>query len=101
MPKITIVGAGGYVFPVRLSVDILSFPALQDSTLCLYDVHAEALARTQGLIQDLVSRLKLPTRVEGTTDREKALAGADFVIIAFQVGGVEAYRFDVEIPRKY
>ena len=42
-----------------------------------------------------------PTRVEETTDRRAALDGADIVIITFQVGGVESYRHDVEIPRKY
>ena len=35
MRKITIIGAGGYVFPIRLSVDILSLPELQDSILYL------------------------------------------------------------------
>ena len=30
--KIAIVGAGGYVFPLRLVGDLLSFPALRDST---------------------------------------------------------------------
>src|SRR5204863_7599146 len=30
-----------------------------------------------------------------------ALAGADFVITVFQVGGLEAYAIDVEIPREY
>jgi alpha-galactosidase len=29
------------------------------------------------------------------------LKGADFVITVFQVGGVEAYGFDIEIPREY
>src|SRR2546423_1323706 len=101
MAKITIVGAGGYVFPIRLSVDILSFKELQDCTLHLYDINPESLARTQKLVEGLVRLHKLPTRIESGTDRQKALDGADYVIIAFQVGGVEAYKFDVEIPRKY
>jgi alpha-galactosidase len=101
MPKITIIGAGGYVFPVRLCVDILSFPELRDSTLHLYDINPQSLARTHGLIQGLVKRLQYPTVVESGTDRKRALAGADFVIVAFQVGGVNAYRHDVEIPRRY
>jgi alpha-galactosidase len=101
MRKITIVGAGGYVFPIRLTVDILSFPELQDSLLYLYDIDAERLARTRRLIDGIVERNSLPTRVEAGLDRREALREADYVIVAFQVGGVEAYRWDVEIPRQY
>ena len=35
------------------------------------------------------------------TELREALRGADVVITVFQVGGVEAYAFDVEIPREY
>ncbi|HEV2109314.1 MAG TPA: alpha-galactosidase, partial [Thermomicrobiales bacterium] len=39
--------------------------------------------------------------VEATTDRRRALDGADVVIVTFQVGGLDAFKLDVEIPRKY
>ena len=100
-PKITIVGAGGYVFPIRLAVDVLSFPELQDAHLALYDVHAGRLATTGKRVQTVIEKNKLPAHVTMTTDRREALSGADYVIIAFQVGGVEAYAHDVQIPRKY
>lgn len=45
-PKITIIGAGGFVFPFRLIGDILSFPALQGSTLALMDLDADRVHRT-------------------------------------------------------
>jgi alpha-galactosidase len=96
-PKIVIVGAGGYVFPLRLSVDILSFPELQATQLVLYDIQAESLKRVKRIVGDN----KLPAKVTMTTNRRAALKGADYVIVAFQVGGVAAYKFDVEIPRKY
>ena len=44
-PRIVIVGAGGWVFPVELTRDILSFPALSGCTLVLYDIDAEAAER--------------------------------------------------------
>jgi alpha-galactosidase len=100
-PKIVIVGAGGYVFPLRLAVDILSFPELQAARLTLYDLHEGRLVRTGERVKRVVANNKLPAKVEMTTNRKKALKGADYVIVAFQVGGVEAYAHDVEIPRKY
>jgi hypothetical protein len=48
MAKITVVGAGGYVFPFRLIGDLLSYPALRDSTLALMDIDADRLERTAG-----------------------------------------------------
>lgn len=101
MPKIALIGAGGYVFPLRLIQDILAFPELQDSTFALMDIDASRLERTAGTARKLVERHKLPARIDSTTDRRQALDGADYVIITFQVGGLEAYKFDVEIPRAY
>jgi alpha-galactosidase len=101
MTKIAIVGAGGYVFPLRLIGDLVSFPALQASTLALMDIDPERLARTTDAARELVQHHGLATDVTSTTDQREALRDADFVIITFQVGGVEAYRHDVEIPRRY
>ncbi len=100
-PKITIIGAGGFVFPFRLIGDLLSFPALRGARLCLMDIDADRLDRVAGAARDLVAHHGFDVDVAPTTDRREALDGADFVIITFQVGGVEAYRHDVEIPRRY
>lgn len=101
MAKITIIGAGGYVFPLRLIGDILSFPELQDSQLALMDVNPKTLARTANAARDLAAHHGLGTTILETTNRREALIGADYVIVTFQVGGLEAYRRDVEIPRRY
>lgn len=101
MPKITIVGAGGYVFPTRLVVDILSYPELRESTLHLYDINPKTLRATRARVDRIVEKNFLPTKVESGTNRRRALDGADYVIVAFQVGGIPAYTCDVEIPRKY
>ncbi|SCX03952.1 alpha-galactosidase [Candidatus Aquiluna sp. UB-MaderosW2red] len=100
-PKITIIGAGGFVFPFRLIGDLVSFPALQSSTLCLMDLDPERAARTAKAARELIGHHGLDTTIIETTDRREALRDADFVIITFQVGGIDSYRHDVEIPRKY
>lgn len=100
-PTIAIIGAGGFVFPFRLFGDLVSFPALQGAEIRLMDIDPGRLAGVATAARELVAHHGLPTRVVATTDRREALDGADVVIITFQVGGVEAYRHDVEIPRRY
>lgn len=94
-------GAGGWVFPMELTRDILSFPALQAATLVLYDIDPVGAERTAAAARQLIALGDLPTQVEVPSELRQALQGADFVITVFQVGGVEAYGFDIEIPRAY
>ncbi len=101
MAKIALIGAGGFVFPLRLIGDILSFSELQSAELALMDVNPETLARTADAARELVTHHRLEARVTQTTSRQRALDGANYVIVTFQVGGLEAYRHDVEIPRRY
>ncbi|MDQ1329350.1 MAG: alpha-galactosidase, partial [Candidatus Poribacteria bacterium] len=101
MPKITFMGAGGFNFPAQITFDILSFPELQDCTISLMDINKDSLDRSNRLIGGAIKRLELPAKIEATTDRHAALDGADYVIVTWQVGGIEAYTPDVEIPRKY
>ena len=100
-PRIVIVGAGGWVFPLELTRDILSFPALEGSTLVLYDIDVPAAERSAVSARELVEIGGLPARVEVPTELRSALAGADVVITVFQVGGLDAYELDIEIPRAY
>jgi alpha-galactosidase len=100
-PRIVVSGAGGWVFPVELSRDVLAFPALAGSTLVLYDIDRAAAERTRGFVRRMIEDAGLPTRVEVAPDLRAALLGADVVITVFQVGGVEAYAHDVLIPREY
>lgn len=100
-PKISIIGAGGFVFPFRLIGDLLSFPALRSGQLCLMDINADRVARTARAARELASHHGFDIDIVETTDRRDALREADVVIITFQVGGLESYRHDVEIPRRY
>ncbi len=99
--KIAIIGAGGFEFPLQLATDFLSFESLRDSELALMDIDPRTLGRTERLLQHVVDSHSLPTRISATTDRRQALEGADLVVCCFQVGGLEAYALDIEIPRRY
>ncbi|KPK65462.1 MAG: alpha-galactosidase [Planctomycetes bacterium SM23_32] len=101
MPKIAIIGAGGFVFPLTIFRDVVAFPELRESTVSLMDIAPERLERTAAGARALAQEFDLPTVIESTTDRRESLDGADFVVVCWQVGGLEAYRTDVEIPREY
>jgi alpha-galactosidase len=100
-PRIVIVGAGGWVFPMVLTRDILSFPALGASTLVLYDIDPAGPERTARSARELIELGDLDARIEIPGALDDALRGADVVITVFQVGGVDAYAIDIEIPREY
>ncbi|MGB3305223.1 MAG: alpha-glucosidase/alpha-galactosidase [Thermomicrobiales bacterium] len=100
-PKIAIIGAGGVVFPMRLMGDLLSFSSLRGATYALMDLDLGRAERTAISARELVAHYGFPATIEATDDRRAALVDADYVIVTFQVGGVEAYAPDVEIPRKY
>jgi alpha-galactosidase len=100
-PRIVIVGAGGWVFPLELSRDVLAFPALASSSLVLYDIDPAAAERTRRFVQRMIEDAKVAATVQVAPDLRFALRGADVVITVFQVGGVEAYAHDVLIPREF
>jgi alpha-galactosidase len=86
LPKIVLIGAGSHVFSKNTIGDILSYPELADSTISLMDITQEPLDLITAYAKTLVQQHKLPTRIESTTDRRKALAGADYVFNTITVG---------------
>lgn len=101
MPKIAIIGAGGITFPLRLAADLLALPELHGSELVLMDLSLKRAVRTLRAVQELCAHHGVALEAWATDDRREALKGARYVILTFQVGGIEAYRADLEIPRKY
>lgn len=101
MPKITFIGAGSLVFAKTLAMDILATPALRGSEICLMSRTKPKLDRITAFLNRVVKENNLPATITSTLDRKKALQNADYVILMFQVGGLEAFRLDYEIPLKY
>ena len=89
MPKTVIIGAGSHVFSRHLITDVLSYPELRDSTITLVDIAAEPLALITAFADKLVKQQGFPTRIESTTNRRKALEGADYVFVTIRVGGAQ------------
>ncbi|MBO0701545.1 MAG: alpha-glucosidase/alpha-galactosidase [Candidatus Dormibacteraeota bacterium] len=99
--KVTFIGAGSLVFTRNLVRDLLLTPALERCTVALMDIDPERLRWSQAAVQRLVASGEGRLRVEATLDRREAVAGADYVITTFQQGGLDAYRLDIEVPRRH
>ena len=101
-PKITFIGAGSTVFMKNIIGDVLHRPALKGATIALMDINSERLAESEIVAGKLAKTLNAPAKVETYTDQRKALEGADFVVVAFQIGGYEPSTvIDFEIPKKF
>lgn len=102
MSKITFIGAGSTVFAKNLMGDILSYPALADSTLTLFDINEERLRTSEIVARKVAATLGVNPTIEATTDRCEALEGADYAISMFQIAGYKPGTLtDFEVPKKY
>lgn len=101
MPKIVIIGAGSVMFTRQTLSSLFSFPSLRKARIVLEDLNPEVLDRARKLITAMVEQNGLKAIVSATTDQREALKDADFVICAIQVGGLDAWRLEMDIPRKY
>src|SRR6202035_3014337 len=100
--KITFIGAGSTVFAKNLIGDILSFPELADSAICLFDIDKERLKTSAVVAGRIAQTLRASATVEATTDRARAFDGASYAINMIQVGGYRPCTItDFEIPNRY
>lgn len=102
MLKIAMIGAGSIGFTRRLIMDLLAVPEFRNTEFRLMDIDADNLEMVTNLSRKMleVNGLKEAT-ILSTTNQREAIAGVDYVICTARVGGLEAYRHDIEIPLKY
>ena len=99
--KVTIIGAGSFVFTRRLVGDILSFPEMRDTDFSFMDIDESALDMVSAWTRRLLKQVGSVGKVEATTDRRRALQDANYVIISIRVGGIPAVVRDFQITAKY
>lgn len=104
--KITFMGAGSTIFAKNVLGDCMLSEVLHDIDIALYDIDSERLDESFLLINALNKNINESRaaikKYLGAENRKEALADADFVINAIQVGGYEPCTvIDFEIPKKY
>ncbi|MGO4570303.1 alpha-glucosidase/alpha-galactosidase [Rhizobium sp. 2YAF20] len=101
-PKITFIGAGSTVFMKNIIGDVLQRPALSGARIALMDLNPQRLEESAVVARKLASTLGASATVETFSDQRRALDKADFVVVAFQIGGYEPCTVtDFEVPKRY
>lgn len=105
MPKITFMGAGSTVFAKNVLGDCMMTPALESSTIALYDIDPVRLEESAVMLEAINRNNGSKALIEkylGAENRRDALMRADYVVNAIQVGGYDPCTItDFEIPKKY
>ena len=101
MPKIAMVGAGSIVFAKTLFQDIVATPALAKAEFRFMSRTMPKLERLKRFADAVIAENGLEATTHITTSREEALRDADYVITMLQIGGVDAFQLDYEIPMKH
>ncbi|WP_027164612.1 alpha-glucosidase/alpha-galactosidase [Mesorhizobium sp. WSM3224] len=101
-PKIAFIGAGSTVFMKNIVGDVLQRPALSAATIALMDINPQRLEESAVVVNKLIATLGVKAKAETYSDQREALTDADFVVVAFQIGGYEPCTVtDFEVPKKY
>ncbi|MGZ4431799.1 MAG: family 4 glycosyl hydrolase [Gaiellales bacterium] len=99
--KVTIIGGGSSSFVPVLLRRLMQSPALSDCDVSLMDIDEGRLGVMQSLAGKLIESEGSRLRITSTTNQRESLAGADFVIAAISVGGMDAWANDLEIPGRH
>lgn len=101
MPKIAMIGAGSIVFCKTLFLDMVATPALRNSEFRFMSRTLPKIERMKKFADRVIKDNGLAATTMATLDRREALKDADYVIAMLQVGGVNAFQLDYEIPMKH
>ena len=99
--KIAFIGAGSIGFTRGLLSDLLSVPEFSEIEVAFMDIDRRNLDMVLQLCQRDIEENGLNIKIQATLDRREALKDAKYVIDCARIGGLEAFRTDVDIPLKY
>src|SRR4051812_34848697 len=92
--KVAVIGAGSTYTPELVS----GLSALPVRELALHDIDAERLEIVGALAERMLGRVGFAGALELTDDLDRAVDGADYVLIQIRVGGQEARLSDETVP---
>ncbi len=99
--RIVLIGGGSMAWTPRIVRDVLLTDALSNSDFVLLDIDRKAAELNARFLKKLNAQLGTNARFTVATDRPRALAGADYVLITISTGGLDAMAHDLAIPEKF
>jgi alpha-galactosidase len=98
--RICFVGGGSYNWMPKLLGDLALTPDLYGSVV-LHDVNPVALDHIQRYGRKVFERTGTRFTLETTTELDRGLDGAEFVVVTITTGGLPTMAIDLDIPEKY
>ncbi|MGJ8526949.1 alpha-glucosidase/alpha-galactosidase [Maritalea sp.] len=100
--KIAFIGAGSTIFMKNIIGDALHYSSLNDAHIGLMDIDQTRLDESALVARKMISSMKVSATVTTHLNQREALVDADFVVVAFQIGGYDPCTItDFEIPKKH
>jgi 6-phospho-beta-glucosidase len=99
--KVTVVGGGSTYTPELIEGFVNRADRLPVDELALLDVDPERLEVVGGLAGRILAKAGWPGHLTSTTDRDRALDAADFIIVQLRVGGQQARLVDETLPLRF
>jgi len=99
--KVAVIGGGSTYTPELVEGFGLRRDVLPVDELVLHDIDQSRLDVVGGLAERILRKLEFPGRLTLATDRERAVEGADFVLVQLRVGGLRARLQDETIPPRF
>lgn len=99
--KIAFIGAGSIGFTRRLLADILTVKEFKDIEVAFTDINEQNLEMVTELCQKDIDQNGLNIKIAATTNRREALKNARYIFNVVRIGGLEAFKHDVDIPLRY
>jgi 6-phospho-beta-glucosidase len=99
--RIAYIGGGSTRAPGTLASIVTRGTQFVGSEVVLVDLDEDRMAIVKQLTERMAAAHGVDLRVSMTTDRRKALDGADFVLSSFRPGGFEARHLDESIPARH
>ena len=99
--KIAFIGAGSIGFTRNLVRDLLIVPEFKDCSIAFTDIDKTNLDMVYRLVKRDIEANNLPVTLSATLNRREALRGANYVFCVVRIGGLEAFKTDIDIPLTY
>lgn len=102
MSRIVLIGAGSAMFGGGALGDIFKSKILEGSTIVLHYINPETLAEIEQVSKRYIAENSLSYTIEATTNRKKALKGANFCIISIEIGDrYKLWETDWHVPLQF